>query len=256
MQSILKRVPIIAGPALGGALIASFGFSEGLRIGFAAAFLLALFSIGILYRLYAEAPQSLHDETNLKGIWREMDPHLKQLLAADCLIRWAEGIPKVFIVIYVIDILKASPVEFGWLTAVQMIASILAYIPVAKLSDRLNRKPFILLTFVLFALFPLTLALSTNLMLLVLAFIVGGLREIGEPARKALIVDLAKASSRGRAIGMYYLIRGLVVFPASIVGGWLWAKNPSLPMTAAFAIGIAGCILYAIIGKDKRTAVQ
>ena len=33
---------------------------------------------------------------------------------------------------------------------------------------------------------------------LLLAFVVGGLREIGEPARKALIVDLAEPSLRAR----------------------------------------------------------
>ncbi len=72
-----------------------------------------------------------------------------------------------------------------------------------------------------------------------------GLRETGEPARKALIVDLASAGARGRAVGLYYLIRGLAVFPASLVGGWLWTINPRLPFYAAFAVGVAGFLVHA-----------
>jgi MFS family permease len=253
VQSVLKRVPIVIAPSIGGLLVASFGFFYGIKIGLIATLVLAVVAIAIVHRLYVEQAPSAHDRSSFKSIWCEMDPHLKRLLAADCLARWAEGIPKVFIVLYVIDILHMSPVQFGWLTSIQMIASILVYIPIAKLSDRLNRKPFILLTFAFFALFPLGVVGGVNLEWLVIAFILGGLREIGEPARKALIVDLAKASSRGRAVGAYYLVRGLVVFPASILGGWLWLKNPQLPFYTAFAIGVVGCILYGLVGTDKKT---
>lgn len=48
-----------------------------------------------------------------------------------------------------------------------------------------------LLTFGFFALFPLAVALSPGPGWLAGAFVIAGLRETGEPARKALIVDLA-----------------------------------------------------------------
>jgi MFS family permease len=157
-------------------------------------------------------------------------------------------------VLYAINVLGIGPLQFGWLTSLQMLVSIVAYIPIAKLSDRLNRKPFILLTFIFFALFPLALVYADNYALIIAAFVVGGLREIGEPARKALIVDLARESLRGRSVGVYYLIRGLVVFPASIIGGWLWVMKPQFPFYAAFAVGVIGCILYAFIGSDTKPA--
>jgi len=86
----------------------------------------------------------------------------------------------------------------------------------------------------------------------VLAFVIAGLRETGEPARKALIVDLAKESARARAVGMYYLIRGLVVFPASLVGGWLWTRGPQWPFYTAFLIGATGALAYAAWGPGDR----
>jgi MFS family permease len=185
-----------------------------------------------------------------------MDAHLKRLLVADCLARWAEGIPKVFIILYVINVLCADAFQFGWLTSVQMLAATLIYIPIAKLSDRMNRKPFVLVTFAFFALFPLALVSAVNFFWVVLAFVIAGLREVGEPARKALIVDLAQATTRGRAVGMYYLIRGLVVFPASLIGGWLWTINAQLPFYMAFLVGVAGFLAYAVWGPGEKSLSQ
>ncbi len=248
VQAIIKRLPIIIAPTIGGFLILNLGLQQGMRLGFMLTILCAALSMLVIMRLYREDRTTSSDALQIRHLWRDMDPRLKRLLAADCLVRWAEGIPKVFIILYVMNIAHATAFQFGWLTTVQMVASIVFYIPIAKLSDEFNRKPFILLTFAFFALFPLILVQSFSLAWIVVAFIVGGLREIGEPARKALIVDLAKASARGRGVGLYYLIRGAAVLPASIVGGWLWSKDPTWPFYAAFGIGLVGMVLYMFIG--------
>jgi MFS family permease len=245
VQSVLKRVPIILAPPLGGALIASFGFAGGIRAGLLVTVLLALLGIAILRRAWVEAPPPPPVADRLGDLWRGMDRGLKRLLAADILARWAEGIPKVFILLFVLDVLGGTAVEFGTLTSVQMLAAALVYIPVARLSDRLNRKPFVLLTFAFFALFPLALATAHGAFWLTAAFVVAGLRETGEPARKALIVDLAAAGARGRAVGLYYLLRGLAVFPAPLVGGWLWMMDRRLPFYVAFAVGVVGFAVHA-----------
>jgi MFS family permease len=185
-----------------------------------------------------------------------MDSALKRLLLSDCLVRWAEGISKIFVVLYVMDVLRFDAFTFGSLTAVQMLTAILVYIPIAKLADRFNRKPFVLLTFGFFALFPLTLVQATGMLGLTLAFVVAGLREVGEPARKALIVDLAEASARGRAVGVYYLVRGLVVFPAPLVGGWLWSFDPRWTFYTAGGVGVIGVLAYAWLHRIKPALLK
>lgn len=250
VQSILKRVPIILAPPLGGWLIASLGFAGGVRTGLAVTIVLAFAGVLILRRSYVEEGHPAPAPGSILDLWRGMDGGLKRLLLADCLARWAEGIPKVFLIFYVIDVLGATAADFGWLTSVQMVTATLVYIPLAKMSDRMNRKPFVLLTFGFFALFPLMLAAASNPGWLVAAFIIAGLRETGEPARKALIVDLAAAGARGRAVGLYYLLRGLAVFPASLVGGWFWTLDRRLPFHAAFAVGVLGCLVHARWGPN------
>lgn len=251
VQSILKRVPFVIAPALGGWLIAVLGLNLGIRLGLGITIILAALSIAVVMRFYVQKAPMAPDMSGFREIWRRTDTRLKRLLVADSLARWAEGIPKVFIVLYVIDVLRVDALQFGWLTSVQMLSAVLIYIPIAKLSDRMNRKPFVLLTFALFALFPLVLAHAPGTFWLALAFVVAGLREIGEPARKALIVDLAAHAMRGRAVGLYYLIRGLAVFPASLVGGWLWSMNTRLPFYIAFLIGVAGFLVYALWVPDE-----
>ena len=48
-----------------------------------------------------------------------------------------------------------------------------------------------ILTFLSFALFPVAIIFASNFAWLIVAYVIGGLREIGEPSRKAMIVDLA-----------------------------------------------------------------
>jgi MFS family permease len=65
-----------------------------------------------------------------------------------------------------------------------------------------------------------------------------------------MIVDLSSPTYRGRAVGMYYLIRGLVVFPASLIGGLLWTIAPQITFYTAFIIGLTGAIVFALWGPD------
>jgi hypothetical protein len=66
----------------------------------------------------------------------------------------------------------------------------------------------------------------------------------GEAPRKALIVDLARADRRARDVGVYYLVRGLIVMPAALIGGLLWKVSPTLPFLVAFVVGLGALIAF------------
>ncbi len=86
---------------------------------------------------------------------------------------------------------------------------------------------------------------------LVVAFVVGGLREIGEPSRKAMIVDFAEPHLRARTVGLYYLVRSLTITPAAAVGGLLWKFEPQATFVAAGVIGIIGTIVFAATVEER-----
>jgi predicted MFS family arabinose efflux permease len=94
---------------------------------------------------------------------------------------------------------------------------------------------------------------ASSLAGLAAAFVVGGLREVGEPARKALILDLVRPDLRARGVGLYYLLRSLAIAPAATIGGFLWKVSPTVPFLMAGAVGGVGILLF-IFTVDERHA--
>src|SRR5260370_22427789 len=132
--------------------------------------------------------------------------------------------------------------------------AILSYVPSGKVAARIGWKPFVIATFFCFALYSITVILAHNFGALILAFIVGGMREIGEPSRKAMIVDFAGQHLRGRTVGLYYLVRSLSITPASAIGGLLWKVRPEIPFLTAGLIGVAGTLLFAMTVDEQHAS--
>ena len=158
----------------------------------------------------------------------------------------------VFLVLYAVNVIGISPPAFGGLIGVQTATVLLSSLPAAHLADRVGRKPFVTATFLAFAAFPLAVVRANSLPALVAAFIVGGLREIGEPARKALILDLVLPGIRARGVGLYYLVRSLAIAPAATVGGLLWRLAPTYPFFMAGAIGGLGVLLLTLTVEERH----
>ena len=249
IQSILKRLPIVIAPIVGGALIAALGVIKGIHIGLLVT--LALAALTVLLARKLNVVLSTPEATNIRGVWRSFHSALKRLLISDIIIRTCEGMTGVLIILYVINVAGFSVARYGTLIAIQTVTSILVYVPAGKIADRIGRKPFVIATFLSFAFFPLAIIFASNFALIVLAFVIGGLREIGEPARKAMIVDFAGENLRARSIGLYYLVRSLSITPAAVIGGLLWKIKPEVPFITAGIIGILGTLVFAATVEER-----
>jgi MFS family permease len=102
----------------------------------------------------------------------------------------------------------------------------------------------VLITFAFFTLFPITLLWAHNFVWLAVAFAVRGLKEFGEPARKALIIGEAAPELRSRTYGAYYLIRDCVVTSGSFLGAWLWSIAPQANFIGAAVCGALGTFWF------------
>lgn len=258
MHSLVRRIPMALGPMVGGVFIGIWGEVTGVRLAFVAAILMAAAAVIIQQRLIEEeAPSRGRSvkptaEKNPAKVFRVMDPALKNLLVSDILVRFCEQIPYAFVVIWCMKAIL-SPVtafQFGVLTAIEMVTAMLIYIPIAYLADRGHKKPFVLVTFGFFTLFPLALLFSRSFSLLVGAFIVRGLKEFGEPTRKALIMDLAPEDRKASTFGLYYLIRDVIVSLAAFGGAFLWLISPAANFLTASAFGLVGTAWFALRGGD------
>src|SRR5262245_7923290 len=252
VQSVLVRLPRVIGAPLGGLLIASFGVLTGVRIAAGITLLLALIVLFTQRRGYREqsVTERKFESAKASTILARMPAALKRLLVAECLVRFGEAIAAAFIVLYVTSALGYTAPAFGTLYALQQAASLVTYLPAGRLADLTGRRPLIAVTFLFFALFPLAVQWAHGFRALVAAFVIGGLKEMGEPARKAFIVDLADPSERARAVGVYYTIRNLLIVPAGAIGGILWTYNPRAPLQVAGAVGMIGVAAYLITSED------
>lgn len=236
-QAVIKRLPILLAPPLGGVLIERLGMRDGIRAGFAISVVLSLVMLAALRRAFRTDREA---SRNRKRGRVTLPVPLRRLLAADVLIRLCEGLPDVFIVVWVLEKAGLSPARFGLLTSILTATAIFSYAPAVALAGRAEKKSFIVLTYVFFTAYPLAVLLGRSFGALAVAFVIGGLREIGEPARKAYIVDAAPEEARGRVVGLYYSIRGFSVAGAAGIGGLLWSIDPALTFQVAALLGALG----------------
>lgn len=255
VQSLIKRVPIVIGPVIGGVLIDRYGVVGGVRAGL-------LISIGtglvglLVQRQIQEDPFKFEPASaSFREVVKGFDRPLWRLLFSDILVRFCERIPYAWVVIYAMDNVGVSATKVGVLTAIEMIVASACYIPVAYLAERYGREPFVIATFFFFTVFPLTLIMAHSFALLVVAFAVRGLKEFGDSPRKALIVGYARPEMRGRTVGAYYLIRDTFVSLGSLLGAWLWKFGPDVNFWSAAALGAAGTAVYCatLVGKPAET---
>ena len=251
IQSILKRVPIAIAPVVGGIIIASRGVVSGVHLGLIVTLALALLT-ALLIR-FINIVRRPHQPANILGVWNSFQAPLKRLLISDIFIRTCEGMTAVLVILYVTDVLHVSFARFGTLIAIATITTLVIYLPAAKATDRVGRRPFIIATFCAFALYPLAIISAHDFGGLVIAFIIAGLREIGEPARKAMIVDFAEPQLRARSVGLYYLLRSMAITPAAAIGGLLWKFGPQTPFAIAGVFGVAGTFIFIATVRERFT---
>jgi len=261
MHSLVRRIPMALGPLIGGLFIGMWGERDGVRLAFGAALAMAAVALVLQQRMIEDDTASaaspggtcgLTLEKNPLKLLRLMNPAMKRLLVTDILIRFCEQIPYAFVVVWCMKVISApvSAFQFGLLTSIEMATAVLVYIPVAYLADRSTKKPFVLMTFIFFTLFPLVLLYCRSLEWLIVAFILRGLKEFGEPTRKALIMDLSPDSCKAGMFGLYYLIRDVIVSVAAFGGAFLWQINPHTNLITAFVFGILGSVGFAVFGRD------
>jgi predicted MFS family arabinose efflux permease len=258
VQSVIKRLPIMVAPFFGGLLIDRFGVIDGVRIALVISIVLSGAAI-LVQRQIRDEPkeETAKERPNFWQSLREFNSPMRRLLLSDILIRFCERIPYAWVVIFAMDYIGVSAKQVGVLTSVEMLAATLCIIPASHYADRYGREPFVIVTFIMFTLFPISLLISHafpaySFALLAVAFIVRGFKEFGDTSRKALIIGYCDPARCGQMVGAYYLVRDLIVSVAAIFGAYLWSVNPNVNFLGATALGIIGTIFYIKTIRDQR----
>ena len=257
VQMVIKRVPIMVAPLVGGILIDRFGVIPGVRVALIISIVLAGATFIALRELREEVKESeetvpIPERWNFLRCLREFDAPMRWLLVSDILVRFCERIPFAWVVIFAMDYAGASGEQVGLFTTIEVLVATLCIIPSSHFADKQQREPFVVTTFVMFTLFPIILLFSRSFHALMIAFFIRGLKEFGDTSRKALIVSYSEPERRGQMIGAYYLIRDSIVSVGAILGAYLWSRSPAANFLGAAAFGIAGTILYLRATRHER----
>jgi MFS family permease len=264
VQSVIKRLPIMIAPILGGMLIDRYGSVVGVRI----ALMISIFLSAITILVQRQLRDSNDDVGLVKAMasqaqrwsfWRslrEFNSPMRRLLLSDILIRFCERVPYAWVVIFAMDYIGVSARQVGVLTTIEMLAATLCIIPASHYADRYRREPFVIVTFIMFTLFPISLLMSRSFSALVVAFTIRGLKEFGDTSRKALIIGYSDHERRGQTIGAYYLVRDVIVSAGAILGAYLWKLGPALNFLGAAALGLAGTIFYVRTTRRSRQSAM
>ncbi len=139
--------------------------------------------------------------------------------------------------------------------AFNLVAALISY-PAGFLSDRLGRKHVLLAALAIFTAAYLGFALTQNIAVIALLFVVYGLYQgIFRAVGKALAADLVPAQLRASGVGWYSTTYGLLQLVASLIAGLLWDQvgHQSVFLYGA-AFGAIGLLAVLILVPARGTA--
>lgn len=124
-------------------------------------------------------------------------------------------------------------------------------------SDRIGRKPLIVLGWLIFSLVYFAMArVSTPTGIWVWFIVYGIYYGLTEGMLRAYAVDLAPAHLRGTAVGAYFTFTGVALLPASLIAGYLWNMfGPSAPFYYGAATSLVSAVLLAALVRSERPII-
>ena len=121
-------------------------------------------------------------------------------------------------------------------------------------SDRIGRKPIILIGLLGSCLSYVTMALAPSLTLLFVARIVGGIAGANIPTAQAYIADVTTPENRAKGMGRVGAAFGLGFIFGPALGGLLSRYSPATPMWFAAALCLANFVAAWFLLPESRRA--
>ena len=161
---------------------------------------------------------------------------------------------------YAFLLLKAKNIGLGNDTAIFLyvifyIVYTLCTIPAGILSDKIGRKPVLMMGYVLFATMAIGLLFTSQIYAIFVIFVVYGIfYAMIDGSQRAFVADLAPPDLRATALGTFHTSIGLIALPGGFLAGILWdVISPEATFLFALALAL-GSILLLVFVKNKKPA--
>ena len=257
----MTGIPSIFMPVLSGYYLDVMGLERGVKTGLLM-FIVAAGIATIIRHLYLTETldteiakeEEITGQTEQVGLietFKRQPKTVWAMLAITIITGFAMRMTWAFLALYAVNVVELSMTQYGMLQSIAMMISVPLYLISGVVADRTSRKKLILLARGLGPFDSLSLILFNDYTQLIGAYSVIGVAQgigggrlrtggfMGGPAWNSLITDLVPARDRGKVLGLMGTVSGLLGLPGSIIGGYLYEKNPSLLL-------ISGSILEAM----------
>jgi MFS family permease len=187
--------------------------------------------------------------------WRGLPPAFQRMLVAIAVFTLGQA-SNAFVILRAHD-LGMPPAQSALLWAAVAATSTVLAVPLSAHSDRIGRVPLLTVGWALHAVLFVALGFTRDVAILWLgAVLLGVYMAATEGSERALIADLVRPERLGTAYGWYYLVKGLLLLPASVVFGWLWvaAGAPAAFTLSAAFVSLATLALVVWVLPAVRRA--
>lgn len=125
--------------------------------------------------------------------------------------------------------------------------------PAGRLSDKIGRKPVLVIGYSLFAISSLGFVFTNSFLpLLGLFALYGAFKAFIDANQKAFVSDLSAVEMRGTSLGAFETSTGLALIPAGLIAGYLWNLNPAYPFWYGLVVSLVAISLFLGLIKEKK----
>ena len=266
---MMTWAPMIFTALIGGVIVDRLGLVPGVRFCIALTLVTAWLNVFLRWRFLEDTfvttpteSKKIFDITDSIEVLRSVPRTVWTLVIVASLSSFAVRSAMGFMYIYAEEVLSVSATQWGLITTAASVVSTLLTLPSGILSDRIGRKPCIIVSRVLQPIMVIGFPLSSGFFSILGFRLIGAIGEgfggtvmgiMGGPAWQALVDDIIPADRRGRIMGLMGTLVGLLSLPATWVGGYLYDfVNPTAPFYASFGLGIIATVIFILFVHEPE----
>lgn len=234
------------GALLGSLLVIALIGILGYRWIFALAALPTLASAGLVFYLIKERPSSDSGEKGAKPL-SLLGKDFRLVVLFSSVFAFG-AFSYSFLLLYARDIGFSTPLVVSLYPLFTAVASLTSWIS-GRLSDRVGRKPVLVLSYSLWAAVCLAFIVFRHPLIIIGSFVLFGAHKgILIPVQRTIVSECSPPDLRASGLGLFHMITGLCALPASFLAGILWEVfGKTAPFAVSLGLSSAAlliCILF------------